>query len=116
MGKRFALRASRPAWACPGWRALLGWEHASGSRRPGSFIAVETISAAELDRITNAEVRGRPQRRFRNRADVGEPDRRTPFALTSAFVSKRSRGSPTGHECSPSEAITPPGLPGRSDS
>ena len=41
------------------------------------------------------------------RSDLGERGHRTPFALTSAFVSKRSGGSPMGHECSPSVAITP---------
>jgi hypothetical protein len=33
---------------------------------PGLLLSVETISAAELDRITNAEVRGRPRCRFRD--------------------------------------------------
>lgn len=65
------------------------------------LLSVETISAAELDRITNAEIRGRPRHRFgtpgggrlRNRrADASSPlDLLDPCELTASHADRAER-------------------------
>jgi len=105
--------------------SLLGRSTRQDSAARAPAVRFETISVAELDRITIAEVRGRPRRPVPGRPDVRENEPRVCGAgerirgnpITRAHARRRSKRSstpPTSRDWFPSEAITPRCRAGRS--